>query len=102
MSQSEASPMFMESCRNCEFCDGLAEKPERNGGQVDDKEKSIEPTTERASFKGESSSCAGLYPISNTYLALFRSLPFLDRYLALFILGAMIMGILLGVYQVEL
>ncbi|CAG8533829.1 4890_t:CDS:2, partial [Acaulospora colombiana] len=51
MSQLEESPMFMQSCRDCTFCDGLAEKPEKTRSQDDvDKGASTQPITERASF----------------------------------------------------
>ncbi|KAG8844718.1 hypothetical protein FRB91_002376, partial [Serendipita sp. 411] len=66
------SPLFRQSCRNCDFCDGLRE-------ETDIQEKESSPDLSAKS--------------------LLNSLPFLDRYLAVFILLAMISGVLIGVYQ---
>ncbi|KZT56824.1 arsenical-resistance protein [Calocera cornea HHB12733] len=75
--ESPDVPYLMRpSCRQCDFCDGLA---------------SMEPEP-------------GLLPTSQAdgkvdMKSLFKSLGFLDRYLAVFILLAMVMGVLLGVYR---
>ncbi|PVG01340.1 arsenical-resistance protein ACR3 [Serendipita vermifera] len=81
MSRIEDSPMFMDSCRNCKFCDGLNEKKSRKDDQTALGDENVGA---KSSFK-----------------VLFQSLPFLDRYLAIFILAAMVLGILLGIYREE-
>lgn len=73
--------MFMDSCRNCKFCDGLNEKKSRKDDQTALGDENVGA---KSSFK-----------------VLFQSLPFLDRYLAIFILAAMVLGILLGIYREE-
>ncbi|KAG8932453.1 hypothetical protein FRC01_013823 [Tulasnella sp. 417] len=72
------TPLFRPDCRNCTFCDGL-----RN---FDGEDQNSGPSDEKATTTPTST--AGL----------FKSLSFLDRYLAIFILLAMIAGILLGIY----
>ncbi|KEP45051.1 arsenite resistance protein ArsB, partial [Rhizoctonia solani 123E] len=71
-------PPFRPSCSNCNFCDGL-------------REMDVAEEDERAPVKDSGLSVAEL----------FKSLPFLDRYLAVFILLAMIAGVLIGVYKEE-
>ncbi|KAB5589539.1 Arsenite transporter [Ceratobasidium theobromae] len=71
-------PLFRPSCTDCTFCDGL-----RDMGTP-------------AEVKHDGLMRA---PVSAT--TLFRSLSFLDRYLAMFILLAMITGVLIGVYKEE-
>lgn len=70
------TPLFRPDCRACTFCDGLRSFDEEDDGSP----------TEKATAT----------PASTT--GLFKSLSFLDRYLAIFILLAMITGILLGIY----
>ncbi|QRW19864.1 arsenite resistance protein ArsB [Rhizoctonia solani] len=69
-------PLFRQSCANCEFCDGLRD--------MDTGDKQMPTEDSRLSATG-----------------LFKSLSFLDRYLAVFILLAMITGVLIGVYKEE-
>ncbi|KAG8774383.1 hypothetical protein FRC12_002022 [Ceratobasidium sp. 428] len=72
------SPFFRASCTDCNFCSGLRDMDS----------KSSEAKREEGE---ETSLTAG---------ALFQSLSFLDRYLAVFILLSMISGVLVGVYKV--
>ncbi|KZO92864.1 arsenical-resistance protein ACR3 [Calocera viscosa TUFC12733] len=77
-SPSPEVPYLMRpSCRQCDFCDGLGSM---------DPEPGLLPTSSEMEDKVEIKS-------------LFKSLGFLDRYLAVFILLAMVMGVLLGVYR---
>ncbi|KAF8752494.1 Sodium Bile acid symporter family [Rhizoctonia solani] len=69
-------PLFRQSCANCDFCDGLRD--------MDTGDKQMPTEDSRLSATG-----------------LFKSLSFLDRYLAVFILLAMITGVLIGVYKVS-
>ncbi|CAE6396166.1 unnamed protein product [Rhizoctonia solani] len=71
-------PLFRPSCSNCNFCDGL-------------REMDVVEEDQRAPVKDSALSAAEL----------FKSLSFLDRYLAIFILLAMIAGVLIGVYKKE-
>ncbi|KAG9093273.1 hypothetical protein FRC06_011586, partial [Ceratobasidium sp. 370] len=70
-------PLFRPSCANCDFCSGL---------------RDMDTTGEEAK-RGEPAH------IATSATGLFRSLSFLDRYLAVFILLAMITGVLIGVYK---
>ncbi|KDN35157.1 hypothetical protein RSAG8_11802, partial [Rhizoctonia solani AG-8 WAC10335] len=72
------TPYLRPSCANCDFCDGLRDM------DVAEEDKQV-PV-------GDSAPSA---------TALFKSLSFLDRYLAIFILLAMIAGVLIGVYKEE-
>ncbi|CAE6500574.1 unnamed protein product [Rhizoctonia solani] len=72
------TPYLRPSCKNCDFCDGLRDMDVAEG----DKQVPV----------GDSAPSA---------TALFKSLSFLDRYLAIFILLAMIAGVLIGVYKEE-
>ncbi|KIM29306.1 hypothetical protein M408DRAFT_68088 [Serendipita vermifera MAFF 305830] len=63
-------PLFRKDCRDCDFCTGLREE------NPPEAEKPVVSAT-----------------------ALIKSLSFLDRFLALWILLAMIIGVLIGVYQ---
>ncbi|EJU03881.1 arsenical-resistance protein ACR3 [Dacryopinax primogenitus] len=65
------------SCRNCDFCDGLA---------------SMDPDTSLAAGTEEQEKGVDVK-------SLFKGLGFLDRYLALFVFLAMVLGVLLGVYR---
>ncbi|KAF8598525.1 arsenical-resistance protein [Ceratobasidium sp. AG-I] len=71
-------PLFRPSCTNCDFCTGLRDMD----GSGDEKDARVEDPPMTAA-------------------ALFKSLSFLDRYLAVFILLAMITGVLIGVYKEE-
>ncbi|CAE6412589.1 unnamed protein product [Rhizoctonia solani] len=71
-------PLFRPNCSDCNFCDGL-------------REMDVAEEDERAPVKDSALSAAEL----------FKSLSFLDRYLAIFILLAMIAGVLIGVYKKE-
>ncbi|CAE6410851.1 unnamed protein product [Rhizoctonia solani] len=71
-------PLFRPDCSNCNFCDGL-------------REMDVVEKDERAPVKDSALSAAEL----------FKSPPFLDRYLAVFILLAMIAGVLIGVNKKE-
>ncbi|KAG9026723.1 hypothetical protein FRB95_008529 [Tulasnella sp. JGI-2019a] len=76
----EDSPLFRPACHDCTFCDGLRD--------FSDNEKEPVPFLPEQEDQVQPS-------------ALFRSLSFLDRYLAVFILLAMICGVLIGVYDNE-
>ncbi|KAJ1299443.1 hypothetical protein OPQ81_002691 [Rhizoctonia solani] len=71
-------PLFRASCTNCDFCDGLRDIDQSE----EDKRGPVEDTALSAK-------------------TLFKSLSFLDRYLAVFILLSMIAGVLIGVYKKE-
>jgi len=74
----ESLPYIMRpSCRQCDFCDGLASMGAEPGLTV-----GVDEASDKVNVK-----------------TLFRSLGFLDRYLAAFIFLAMLMGVLLGVYR---
>ncbi|KIO30787.1 hypothetical protein M407DRAFT_145761 [Tulasnella calospora MUT 4182] len=75
VSDSNVTPFFRPDCKNCTFCDGL-------------KDFGPEQTEAHEEEKGPSTKASEL----------FNSLSFLDRYLAVFILLAMVCGILIGVY----
>ncbi|QRV78183.1 arsenite resistance protein ArsB [Ceratobasidium sp. AG-Ba] len=70
-------PLFRQSCTNCDFCSGL-----RDMDPVDSDDMRDETAEMPLSAGG-----------------LFKSLSFLDQYLAIFILLAMISGVLIGVYK---
>ncbi|KAH7337318.1 sodium bile acid symporter family-domain-containing protein [Rhizoctonia solani] len=71
-------PLFRPGCKNCDFCEGLRDMNESDEAK-------------RAPVGDSAPSATGL----------FKSLSFLDRYLAVFILLAMIAGVLIGVYKEE-
>ncbi|CCO35190.1 Arsenite resistance protein ArsB [Rhizoctonia solani AG-1 IB] len=70
-------PLFRQNCANCDFCDGL---------------RDMDATADKKTPAQD-------LPVSAT--TLFKSLSFLDRYLAILILLAMITGVLIGVYKEE-
>ncbi|KAG8742628.1 hypothetical protein FRC10_001177 [Ceratobasidium sp. 414] len=72
-------PLFRPSCTNCDFCSGL-----RDMDTTGEEDKRGEPAH-----------------ITTSATGLFQSLSFLDRYLAVFILLAMVSGVLIGVYKEE-
>jgi ACR3 family arsenite transporter len=91
-------PLFRQSCTNCDFCEGL-----RDMDAVQEEK--------RPDAVGSAVSAAGEFWEQNldirtrssyVYSALFKSLSFFDRYLAIFILLAMIAGVLIGVYKARI
>ncbi|KAG8934935.1 hypothetical protein FRC02_008917 [Tulasnella sp. 418] len=72
------TPLFRQSCHDCHFCDGLREFEGEKGVPSEIQDVQLTP--------GEMAS--GVY----------KSLAFLDRWLALLVLIAMILGVVIGVY----
>lgn len=91
---SNPAYLFEPSCKtkkDCDFCEGLGDMDgEKEGGGA-----------EQISFGGECwcvmEGVLGL----RLGVALFKSLSFIDRYLAIMVLLAMVVGVLLGVYAVS-
>ncbi|KAG8907784.1 hypothetical protein FRB99_002283 [Tulasnella sp. 403] len=74
----DESPLFLPSCTDCEFCDGLRDFDEK---------RALSPIE--------------LEPDKTQHITvtkLFKTLPFLDRWLPVLIVLAMVTGLLIGVY----
>ena len=108
--QEHTTPLFRPSCTDCGFCEGLRDmgSPEKGDApgairleEQDDDDGFQGSETRPKTMKGRRRMNRGTHVLTVFVVAeLWQSLSFIDQYLALWILLAMIAGILIGVYAV--
>jgi hypothetical protein len=111
VAQDNVTPLFRPSCTDCDFCDGLRDvdrqekddtvgalRLEEEGNHDGFEDAGMSPKTIKGRRRNE---WKNQVLTDFVVLELWRSLSFLDQYLALWILLAMIAGILIGVYLVR-
>ena len=109
--QEHTTPLFRPSCTDCGFCEGLRdmggqEKDDAPGAirleEQDDHDDFQGSETRPKTMKGRRWNEQRNSEILTVFVVaeLWQSLSFIDQYLALWILLAMIAGILIGVYAV--